>query len=434
MDFDSADFWRDHVSVGQSELARMYPKSMDGGATRPGWGHRRSAARVKWPALDWPPEHQGRKVGAGSIETKPIAEVVEEDIARQAVEDELRETRTKYRALKREQSIYRKLAEQGSEALEPIAPLCEPPKLHVAHGATVQGMVLNWADWHVEHQFGPDVMEGLNWYDPPTVLRRVACCVDKTIMFSGIYGDRITFPTLYVHDFGDNCQNFLHEDDAPTNSMPPLKAARWAAEIKAAALRDLSAHFPRVIFRGVPGNHGRTTKKVAWGLPTENLDWLVYQWTRDKCRDLPNVSFELEDAWSATVDVEGWGFFLNHGTTDAKGGFGGISWYTQMKSDTKRTAIDVKLGRHVLVRQYGHLHQEADTPRAAGNGRIRVEPSLVGGDPFTLEGMAGTYSEPAQTLMEIHAEEGIVCDRALNVRRYETAETCRYDSLLALVA
>ena len=48
--------------------------------------------------------------------------------------------------------------------------------------------------------------------------------------------------------------------------------------------------------------------------------------------------------------------------------------------------------------------------------------------------MAGTYSEPAQTLMEIHAEEGIVCDRALNVRRYETAETCRYDSLLALVA
>ena len=128
----------------------------------------------------------------------------------------------------------------------------------------------------------------------------------------------------------------------------------------------------------------------------------------------------------------GGGFFLNHGTADSKGGFGGIPWYSQMRSDTKRTAIDVKLGRHVLVRQYGHLHQEADTPRAGGNGRIRVEPSLVGGDPFALEGMGGNYSEPAQSLLEVHADEGLVAERTLNVRKYELNQTCRYDPLLEL--
>jgi hypothetical protein len=147
-----------------------------------------------------------------------------------------------------------------------------------------------------------------------------------------------------------------------------MKGARFAATLLAYALRDLSAAFPKAKVRGVPGNHGRFTKGFAHKLPTENLDWLIYEWAKTMTLDLTNVEWEIPQAWSHTCDVEGWGFFLNHGYSDAKGGFGGISWYSHVKSDTKRTALDVKLGRKVLVRQYGHMHQGRtwSAPEATG--------------------------------------------------------------------
>jgi hypothetical protein len=71
--------------------------------------------------------------------------------------------------------------------------------------------------------------------------------------------------------------------------------------------------------------------------------------------------------------------------------------------------------------------------RAGGNGRIRIEPSLIGGNEYPKEGMAGTYSEPAQSLLEVHSDEGLVAERTLNVRAYDLAHDCRYDPLLELI-
>lgn len=453
--YDSHEFWTLFAPLASPSLLAEHLPPAAGGLGYEGWRHAVRRSRLKYPDLPWPAARSGAHVPRPDTWPDPIYEdevkagasavpaagqqaewSTEEKIERDRTIHDLRaknrELQTKYDRSIADQNIYSRLAREGAAVLDPIAPLCEPPVSVGAKRSIRQALVYNWADWHVERQFSADQMDGLNWYDPPTCLRRAACATDKVLMFAGLT-DRIAYHTLYIHDFGDNCQNWLHEDDAPTNAMPPLKAARFACELKAACLRDLAPHFERIVFRGVPGNHGRTTKKVAWNLPTQNLDWLVYQWLRDKCRDLTNVTFELADTWSMTADVEGWGFFLNHGTTDAKGGFGGISWYSDQRSDTKRTAIDVKLGRRVLVRQYGHLHTEADTPRAAGNGRIRHEPSLMGGDPFALEGMSGTFSEPAQSLLEVHAEEGLVAERTLDVRKYDLERDCRYDALLDLV-
>jgi hypothetical protein len=387
---------------------------------------------------------QGKAVTpAGTEPTTPSEpalttdEKVERDrevVKLKAERDEINKRYT--RALK-DQSIYQRLVDEGREVLSPLSPICDPPVKKRSHDLIHQGMVLNFSDWHVDETVDAEIMEGLNWYDPPTCLRRLECAVDKSILLSQL-SERVVFDTLYVHCFGDFLTNvlrdgFSHDDSKVTASMMPMRGARFSASLLAHAVRDLSAHFPRVVVRGVPGNHGRFTKGMSHKLPTENLDWLIYEWAKTMCADLPNVEWDIPQAWSLTCDVEGWGFFLNHGYSDAKGGFGGISWYSLVKSDTKRTALDVKLGRKVLVRQYGHMHQGANVERSGGNGRIRIEPSLIGGTEFPKEGMAGTYSEPGQSLLEVHAEEGVVAERTLNVRQYDFKDTCRYDPLLQLL-
>jgi len=449
MDSDTRPYWlqeafvREHGRKGPSQLLREFPDTHS-------WSQRRAAMKGQYPDLVPSLTRQGQVIGAsvapaaveggaGRDEAERMTTEQRVEADRQAIADaekSRRENAEYARALKAH-SAYLTLVEHGREVLEPIAPLCPAPQATRASSLIHEGLVLNLADWHLDEIVDEGIMEGLNVYNPAVAVRRVACAVDKTLMLSGL-SERIVFDTLYVHCFGDFLTNVLragfdHPDALATAAMMPMKGARFAATLLSYALRDLAAKFPAVKVRCVIGNHGRNTKSMPYQLPTENLDWLIYRWAATMCGDMSNVTWEIPEAWSLTCDVEGWGFFLNHGYTDAKGGFGGISWYSLVKSDTKRTALDTKIGRKVLVRQYGHMHQQADVGRAGGNGRIRIEPSLMGGNAYAKEGMAGTYDEPAQSLLEVHTQEGLVAERTINIRQYDDAATCRFDPLLELI-
>jgi len=435
-DAPSPDGFR-NADVSLWRLAELY-----GDVSSGAWGKRRAAAISK---------HGGSisfatLVTGAAAKHSPLAAIAEPltteervERDRQAVEDAetARREKAEYARALKAHSVYRKLVAHGQDVLAPLTPVCSPPKVQKAPALIREGLVLNLADWHLDEIVDEGIMEGLNVYNPAVALRRVACAVDKTLLLSGL-SERISFDTLYVHCFGDFLTNVLragfdHPDMLATAAMMPMKGARFAATLLAYAVRDLAANFPRVKVRCVIGNHGRNTKSMPYQLPTENLDWLIYRWAETMCAGLDNVEWEIPEAWSLTCEVEGWGFFLNHGYTDAKGGFGGIPWYSLVKSDTKRTALDTKLNRKVLVRQYGHMHQQADVGRAGGTGRVRIEPSLMGGNAYAKEGMAGTYDEPGQTLLEVHADEGLVAERTLNIRQYDESETCRYDPLLSLI-
>ena len=441
----AASWWDGPSSLGprNAELMPWQLAELYGEVNGSAWSRRRGYAKAAYPTIEFPTVLTGgraRYTAPDPVPTPPELtpeDAAEADLAAHEVHQREKDAKQRYKALLREESVYRKLVALGSETLAPLTPVCPAPRLSRPTKVIRQGMVLNFADWHLDEIVDEAIMEGLNVYNPPVALRRIECAVDKTVLISHL-SERVEFGTLYVHCFGDFLTNVLragfdHIDALATAAMMPMKGARFAATLLAYALRDLAPNFPSVKVRCVIGNHGRNTKSMPYQLPTENLDWLVYQWAKTLTADLHNVEWEIPEAWSLTCDVEGWGFFLNHGYSDAKGGFGGISWYSLVKSDTKRTALDTKLNRKVLVRQYGHLHQEADVGRAGGNGRIRIEPSLMGGNAYAKEGMAGTYDEPGQSLLEVHAEEGLVAERSLNIRQYDRAEKCRYDGLLELL-
>ena len=372
-----------------------------------------------------------------TVITQPVILTTEEKIERDRellqVRKKNSELKAKYDRVLREDSVTDRILAEARDLLPRLTP-CEPPAPMKQGDVEYEDAgLLRWADWHGDEIVDLAIMEGLNEYGPAIVTRRVMATIDKTV---GLLRKRMPntyFRDLHVHDLGDGITGWLHEENMATNAAPPFRSLVFIAHLKASALRDLCGAFEHVYFRGVPGNHWRYLKKVPWKLPTENSDWLIYQLVQALLADVPNISFDCPAAWSVFCEIEGHGFALNHGYTDAKGGFGGIPYYSLTRSDAKRSAIDARLSRRVSYREYGHLHDEAKIPRAAGGGNLIICPSLKGGDEYAKEGLGGLYSDPAQLLSAVNRQHGVWWTATLDVNDHDDALECRYDPTMVVL-
>jgi hypothetical protein len=317
-----------------------------------------------------------------------------------------------------------------SEVIPPLKQTYAPAVIREREGKTHESAVLAFADWHADEVVSLEVMEGLGESNPYIIGRRAQTCADSSLTLMFDHHSGTTFDEFVVLDVGDGITGSLHEENKYTNALPPFAAMTMVAELKSRVLIDIAAHVPAVRFFGVPGNHWRYTKQVNWKMPTETSDWLIYHMMSLRLREHENIEVVYPKAWSHVVDIKGHGFSLNHGYADAKGGFGGISWYTQQRADAKRTAIDQRLDRMVNYRVYGHIHNEAIIGRI-GKGQIITVPSLKGGDEYAKEGLAGSYSDPGQMLWGVHKDRGKTWTYSpLSVTDNDKAAECRYDDVI----
>jgi hypothetical protein len=411
-DWHDPDFWRwalEHCKGAPAVLEIWFPET-----GRSGWQHRRLYARnqfrVKLPTVGkgiisqcageppdgWPerPEETGsvpddvqaqrprdaertkaraeRDAIADLLEGMPEDEraafLIERDKTTVRLKRENGELKSKNKLLMREQTLSEELVEIA-ERLLPRQRSFTPRKFRPRAGKhIVESAVLGWADWHSDEIVDLGIMEGLNEYNPAVMARRVQATTDATLSLLYDHHSGTDFDCLYILDLGDNVTGPLHEENKYTNAMQVFEAIDYVAEIKAKAIAELARQISHVFFIGVPGNHWRYTPKVSWKMPTETSDWLIYRFLAVHCQNMPNVTINVPSAWSANVDIKGHGFALNHGYTDAKGGFGGISWYSLLRSDSKRTGLDQRLGRKTMHRVYGHMHQDGVVRRMGGAG------------------------------------------------------------------
>lgn len=339
---------------------------------------------------------------------------------------EIAELKKLYREACKEENLHAELLEVAREAWTPYAPpKIIAPKPHEAH--IVEDAILLWADWHGGEVVDYDVMQGYNAYDPTLMCRRAQYTVDTTIdaLFSWHKGSK--FERLWVFDLGDSINGELRDEQKATNAYGWCESVRVVAHVRARALHELSAHVP-VVYIAVPGNHGRLSKSLEWKRPTENGDWLVAEAVSDLCRGNDRIQCVSPKTWTANVTVRGWNFSLNHGTTQAKGGYGGISWYAIQRADGKLTALESAHGKHVHYRALGHIHQDAKIPAMDGEGELFVVGSLKGGDEYALHGL-NAYAAPRQQLVGVHDDVGVSWRYPLKVARADSTPS-RYEELL----
>ena len=339
---------------------------------------------------------------------------------------ELSDLRRKYHIACETGNLHDDIREIAREVFGRTTPTkVHPPK--IGTGATHEDAILAWADWHGGEIVDADVMQGYNAYDPTIMCRRAQYTVDHTldILFGCHQGT--TFQTLYVFDLGDSINGDHLPEQMATNALPVFEAMRMVTAVKSQALTELSAHIP-VVYIAVPGNHGRRAQKMQWKLPTETADWLIGEMIADRVRDNERIECIIPKSWTAGITVRGCNHALNHGFTSAKGGFGGISWYSFQRADGQRTAIEAAHGKRVHHRWYGHIHQQATIPMTDGEGEQHIVGSLKGGDEYALEGL-NRYSEPAQKLVGCHDVYGMTWRYPLNVAHADETPS-RYEEII----
>jgi hypothetical protein len=343
------------------------------------------------------------------------------------LKSELAEVKRKYIESCARGNLHEDILEVAKQEMGKILPATIlPPKVDTSK--TEEDAILGWADWHGGAVFGPDVMQGYNAYDPTIMCRRAQYTVDHTLKI--LYGCQsgTTFGCLYVLDLGDSIEGDHLPEQMATNALPVFEAMRMVVEVKSQALTELSSHLP-VVYVSVPGNHGRRGQKMQWNLPTETADWLIGEMIADRVSGNERIQCVIPKAWTAGVTIRGYNHSLNHGFSAAKGGHGGISWYSFQRADGQKTALEAAHGRRVHYRWHGHIHQKAEIPMMDGEGTQHIVGSLMGGNPYALEAL-NKYSDPSQKLVGCHDEYGVTWSYPLDVKHAD-GESGRYEELLA---
>jgi hypothetical protein len=203
---------------------------------------------------------------------------------------------------------------------------------------------------------------------------------------------------------GDNLREGMRLDAVSTQQVMEL-----LAEFRTLFV-GLLGLFEEIRVVGVPGNHGRITRKPGIGgsgllNPVQNLDTLAYRFLQVSLQDQERVKWHFPEAMFAQVEVMGHRFVLEHGGSlrgGALGAYGGVPWYGIERLMASYVALLPEKPRYVCI---GHIHR-AGLVSAPRGGLVIVN----GAWPATSEWALiekKAYTQPVQLMLSVHEKQGV---------------------------
>jgi transcriptional regulator with XRE-family HTH domain len=284
--------------------------------------------------------------------------------------------------------------------------------------------VLHLSDGHHDSVVKPEAVGGLEEYNFPISCARAEGLVDTVVDWTqGTLAPRFRFPVLWVLAYGDFTSGEIHRAAERSYYRNQIKNCLAIGQLHALMLRDLSAHFETVNVLYLSGNHGRRSPKKDYLAPHENWDYLVAEIARLHCRNLVNVDFQIPDAWSVNLDINGIGFNVSHG--DDVSSNAGVPWYGMTRRQKSLTALGAMTGGQ-RVRYYCMGHHHTGSTLSDIDGELLVNGAWLGTDSFAYNRLAG-YRDPMQWLHGVNGKYGISWRMACKLRcEYEKKGPKRY--------
>ncbi len=281
----------------------------------------------------------------------------------------------------------------GLEPYKPVVPSWSTPK-HPRHEHGCPLLFLS--DFHWMEVVNPAEIFYSNKYNQEIAVKRLRKVIDTAIY---LLKDKlktstaIPFPGIVVVLGGDMVSGIIHPELQETNEGGPMEMMLDCADHLAASIRKLEKAFGKVWIIGVPGNHGRLTRKPMAKLnAVYNCDWGIYQMLERFLGDLSEtVFFNCPPARDVTFSVEGHRYRLTHGD-QFRGGDGIIGPLGPItRGDMKKRSM--AMGLPTEDEEYdtlilGHFHQLHMLHSRIING------SLKGYDEYALS--CNFSWEPAQ--------------------------------------
>lgn len=286
-----------------------------------------------------------------------------------------------------------------------------PEPQHWAPGAAEGGkhrevIVLPISDVHMGEVIDFEQMGGRNTYNKKIAARRLERLFQSVVKLGTTHWHGPPPAAIYVVLLGDLITGEIHEELAKTNDLLSIPAVCELSDLLIAGLDLLLRSFDceiRVV--GLPGNHGRTTRKPeAKGSVLNSYDtlvaWTVERWFRAK--KAARISFTAPASGDALININGWKILFTHGNNiGSRGGMGFIGPAATIARGMQRVIQDyAAVGEIVDFVVTGHFHTPIELEQGFCNG------SVPGPSEYSMQGRM--RSHPAsQWFLSIHPEIGV---------------------------
>ena len=253
------------------------------------------------------------------------------------------------------------LIESASLHVGPEHPTWMVPKRRAqGHHATLCLLV---TDTHFDETVDPVEVDGINAYNREIAELRLRRCFERTILLARQYLGGVKYDGVMLFLGGDIFSGNIHEELARTNRDTLFGSLlHWIGPM-AAGIGMLAEEFHHVHVAGVPGNHGRMTRKpIAKRRAADNLDWLFYNLLAREMKTERSVTWEIAKAADAHVTVHETRYLLTHGD-QFRGGSGISGALAPLLLGTHRkTRRQAAAGRPYDFMVLGHWHQHIFLP------------------------------------------------------------------------
>ncbi len=319
-----------------------------------------------------------------------------------ALRDENARCKQSYKAAQRKNSIFEAVVDEMHQIIEPIKP-SKLKLLTVKAKKTIQeSLVVMLSDEHADQIVLPEQVGQLERYDFRIALRRAEKYVDTIIKFTQNTLSSYHFKTLYVFAIGDHSSGEIHNARDHSEYRNAFRNSLAIGQMHALMLQELAVYFPKIEIIYLSGNHGRRSVRKNYHGARDNWDYLIAETARMYCREIKNINFVIPDAYSACVDIEGYGFGLSHG--DDIRSWNGIPWYGIERKTRRLAAISATRSKRIHYFCFGHFHNAAT--QVALDGETIINGSWVATDPYAYESLS-VFSEPSQWLFGVNQKYGI---------------------------
>ena len=265
--------------------------------------------------------------------------------------------------------------------------------------------ILLTTDQHCGEVVNRDEMEGLNAYDVATFKARNRRMIERALAI--LDARRESYPCFVYLFGGDSISGDIHEELSQTNDLTSHASVVTVAEETIRNLEVLLNRFPQVIYIGVPGNHGRTTRKpTAKRYADLNYDTLVSLMVERHFRSVgeTRIEFRYPKSGDAVFSVYGRRMLLTHG--DRIGSRGGTGFIgpaaTILRGAQKVFQQYAGVGVQIDTIFHGHFHYRMWLDGVISNS------AMIGFNEFARAVLRARFQLPSQTLAIVHPKWGVI--------------------------
>ena len=343
------------------------------------------------------PEAIRKKMSRSGVKKSFIAQRFEQDVQIERMRQELDYYRKMYKGTVRMSAFEAEILDR-IEKKNIVLPAVKAPS--ESKTPSSEKAVFLWSDWHIGETVSFESMGGLNEYNFDIFTERFNTLVSTS---SNIVANKLSafgVRDIYIFHLGDVVSGMIHDELVRTADKNVVDCIFDGAAVVAAGIRELCQTFEHVYFVGIPGNHGRFTKKKEHKDRYVNWDYVFYKTVGLMLKDQPNLTLKASRSIWALEEVAGFRFLLLHGD-DIKG-WSGIPWYGIDRAVSKLTALFASSNRFFDYVCLAHFHSSGTFDHTGAE--IILNGSLVGGDEYAASLFLN--NKPKQRIFGVHPEHG----------------------------